>query len=55
MDNIINLVEQCCIDITNDNDIYNIDINYEITIDLGLSTCIDCHNVIDAFGNCLCC
>ena len=55
MDNIINLVEQCCIDITNNNDIYNIDINYEITIDMGLITCIDCYNIIDAYGNCLCC
>ena len=40
-------------DITNKYENYNID-NNEITIDFGLITCFDCHNLIDTFGYCKC-
>ena len=54
MDIIINLVEDCVFDITNKYDYYNID-NNEITIDFGLSACIECLHLIDTYGNCSCC
>ena len=53
MDIIIKLVEQCVIDITNENDNYNIE-NNEIIIDLGLIKCNDCNILIDAYGYCKC-
>jgi hypothetical protein len=54
MEQIIQLVKQCVIDITNQYDIYNIDINNEITIDLGLIKCTYCNNLIDTYGYCRC-
>ncbi len=53
MDNIIKLVEECVIDITNEYEYYNIEDN-EIFIDLGLTKCINCHELIDIFGYCYC-
>ncbi len=50
---IIKLVEECILDITNENDIYNID-NNEITINLGLIKCKNCNSLIDAYGYCNC-
>ena len=51
---IINLIEECIIDITNEYEMYNIDINDEITIDLGLIKCTYCYSLIDAYGYCKC-
>ncbi len=53
MDNIIKLVEECVISITNEYDNYIIE-NNEITIDLGLTKCSNCHELIDTFGYCDC-
>ena len=53
METIIKLVEEAVFDITNKYENYNID-NNEITIDFGLITCFDCHNLIDTFGYCKC-
>ncbi len=53
MNNIIKLVEECVIDITNDYDNYSIE-NYEIIIDLGLIKCHICNSLIDTFGYCKC-
>ena len=53
MDNIIKLVETCVIDITNNNENYIIE-NNEIIVDLGLSKCPNCNNLIDIYGYCKC-
>lgn len=53
MDMIIKLVEDAIIDITNRYDNYTID-NYEIIIDLGLTKCLKCKNLINTYGYCKC-
>ena len=53
MNNIIKLVEECIIIITNQYEYYIIEDN-EIFIDLGLVKCPDCHDLIDIYGYCNC-
>jgi hypothetical protein len=53
MNNIIKLVEECVILITNEYDYYIIEDN-EIFIDLGLVKCPYCHDLIDIYGYCYC-
>ncbi len=53
MDEIIKIIEEQIINITNNTDGYYIE-NMEVILDLGLTNCPDCHALIDAYGYCKC-
>ena len=53
MNEIIKLVHQYVIDITNKTEGYFVE-NGEVFLDLGLINCPTCHSIIDTYGYCNC-